>query len=103
MPILALTGKTVPLSAFRLLAHLLGLRTVFEFKDEFSVTDHELLNGYRERKSETVFPSCGLSRNTLIKARASLKELGYITYESLDDNTGQSRYQPISQSWIVRL
>jgi hypothetical protein len=53
MPISALTGNIVPFSAFRLLGHLLGLRTLFEFRDEFSVTDYEQLKGYRDRKSGT--------------------------------------------------
>jgi hypothetical protein len=93
MPLGALAGRTVSLSAFRLLAHLLGLRTLFGFKDEFSVTDYELLNGYRDRKSDTEFHSCGLARNTMIKARARLEELGYIKCQFLRGNTGQSRYR----------
>ena len=77
MPISALTGKLVPLGAFRLLGHLLGLRTLFELKDEFSVTDHELLNGYQDRRSGTQFPCCGLTRNTLIKGmRPSIAPFG---------------------------
>jgi hypothetical protein len=92
MPISALTGKIVPVSAFRLLGHLLGLRTLFEFRDEFSVTDYELLKGYRDRKSGTQFPWCGLSRNTFTVARAKLVELGYIKIKAERSNTGQSRY-----------
>ena len=92
MPFHALTGRTVPLSAFRLLAHLLGLRTFFEFRDNFSVTDHELLSGYRDRKSGSQFPCCGFSRNTLTKARTKLVELGYIKIKAERSNTGQNRY-----------
>jgi len=92
MPISALTGRTLPLSAFRLLAHLLGIRMLFEPKDEFSVTDYELLNGYRDRKSGELFPWCGLSRNGLKDGRIKLADLGYIRFERKPDNTGQSRY-----------
>lgn len=81
VPFRALESKTLSLSAFRLLAHLLGL-WINQYRPQLiEVSDHQLLGGRTVPRSGGRFPGCGLSRNTLIKARTELQDLGFIKTE----------------------
>jgi hypothetical protein len=90
VPLSALAGRTLSLTQFRLLVHLLGLRTILGYRDEFQVTDHELLDGFSDRKSGATLASCGMVRNTMLRARSGLQELGYIEVRPIPVNTGQN-------------
>ena len=103
VPLSALTPDLLSLAEFRLLAHLLGLRTFFAMQDCFELTDHQLLNGIDDRNHKQTFSGCSLSRNTMKAARKKLEQTGYIrvqlSSESLSGNW--YRYELVSGKAIV--
>ncbi len=93
LPLSALDGRHLSPSELRLLAHLLGLRGYFGYTNTFAISDIELLKGTADRRRRKSFAGCGLSRNTLKKARSRLETLGYIRCSKQWGDTGREHYQ----------
>jgi DNA-binding MarR family transcriptional regulator len=93
VPLSALTPDLLSLAEFRLLTHLLGLRTFFAMQDCFELSDHQLLNGINDWNRKQTFPGCSLSRNTMKAARKKLEQMGYIRVQFCSEDLAGNRYR----------